>query len=124
MFLPKALVELAEIALVFRDLANKNERLLDEVLVNDLENLVLLQSFSPDVGRKVFRVDNTLDEVETLGNEIFTGVENPADVKLDVITLLLQLKEVRSTLGDEEKGLEFELTLNGEVLDSEMIKRW
>jgi hypothetical protein len=113
--LAERLVKLVEIVLVFRDLAEKVEGLLDEVLANDLEDLVLLQGFSRDIERKIFRVDNTLDEVEILGNEIFTIVhdEHAADVKFDIIALLLRLKEVKgSALRDEDNGFEFELTLD------------
>jgi len=89
--LAESLVELVEILLVFHDLADEVERLLDKVLADDLEDLVLLQGFSRDVERKILRVDNTLDEVEVFGDEIFTIVhdENTADVKLDVVALLL-----------------------------------
>jgi hypothetical protein len=82
-------VELVEIVFIFRDLAEEVEGLLDEILANDLEDLVLLQCFSRDVERKTFGVDNTLDEVEILGDEIFTIVhnKNAADIKVDIVVL-------------------------------------
>jgi len=97
--LAKNLVELVEILLVFHDLADEVERLLDKVLADDLENLVLLQGFSQDVERKILRVDNTLDEVEVFGDEIFAIVhdENTADVKFDVVALLLRLEKVEGS---------------------------
>ena len=48
--------------------------------------------------------------------------ENASDVKLDVVALLLRLGKVEgSALGDEDNGVEFELTLDREVLDSKVI---
>jgi len=51
----KMFVELVEVLLVFRDLADEVEGLLDkdQVLADDLEDLVLLQGFSRDVERKI-----------------------------------------------------------------------
>lgn len=69
-------------------------------------------------------ISHTLDKVEVLGNEVLAVVhdEDAADVELDVVALLLGLEEVkRRTLGDEQDGLELELTLDGEVLDSKML---
>jgi hypothetical protein len=83
-----------------------------------------LQSLSRDVKGEIFRVDNTLDEVEVLGNDVFAIVhdENAAHVEFDVIALLLRLEEVEgSALRDEEDSLEFELTFNRKVLDSKVI---
>ncbi len=83
----------------------------------------MLQGFSRNVERKILRVDDTLDEVEILGNEIFTIVhdENAADIKFDVVALLLRLEEVeRSVLWDEDYSLKFELTLDRECLTA----RW
>jgi hypothetical protein len=117
-------VELVEVILVLRNLAEEVKRLSDEVLADDLEDLVLLQGFSRDVERKILRVDNTLDKVEVFGNEIFAVIhdEDTADVKFNVVAFLLRLEEVEgSALGDEDYGLKFELTLNREVLDCKVI---
>jgi hypothetical protein len=117
-------VELVELLLVLGDLLEELKRLLDDVLLDDLHDLVLLESLARQVEGKVLRVDNTLDEAEPLGNEVGGVVsdENTADVKLDVVLGLLGLEEVEgSALGDEEDGAELKLTLNGEVLDSEVV---
>ena len=48
--------------------------------------------------------------------------EDPAHVQLDVVLALLVLEEVEGgALGDEEEGLELELALHGEVLDSQVL---
>lgn len=48
--------------------------------------------------------------------------EDTSNVKFDVVTLLLALKEVEGgAFGNIENGLEFELTFDGEVLDGEMV---
>ena len=98
--LAEGLVELGEVVFIFSNLANKVHGLLHKVLADDLEDFVLLESLTGDVKRKVFGVDDTLDEVEVLGNEVLTVVhdKHTADVEFDVIALLLRLEEIeRST---------------------------
>lgn len=122
--LAEGLVELVKVVLVLGDLRDEVKALLDKVLADDLENLVLLERLTGDVERKVLRVDNTLDEVEVLGDEVLAVVhdEDTANVELDVVALLLRLKEVeRSTFGDEEDGLELKLTFDGEVLNCKVV---
>ena len=94
--LAKGLVELVEVVLVLGDLAQELEALLYEVLADDLEDLVLLESLTRDIEGQVFGVDDTLYEVEILGDQILTVVHNEdaPDVELDVIALFLTLKEV------------------------------
>jgi hypothetical protein len=99
--LAKGLVELGEVVFVFRNLADEVHGLLHKVLANDLEDFVLLESLMGDVKREIFRVDDTLDEVEVLGNEVLTVIhdEYTADVEFDVVVLLLGLEEIeRSTI--------------------------
>jgi len=117
-------VELVELLAVLGDLVEELEGLLDDVLLDDLHDLVLLQGLTRQVERQVLRVDNTLDEAEPLGDKVggIVGDEDAADVELDVVLGLLGLEEVEgSALGDEEDGAELELTLDGEVLDSEVV---
>jgi hypothetical protein len=83
-----------------------------------------LESFSGNVERKIVGVDNSLDEGEPLWDEVLTVVhdENSSDVELEVVLLLLVLEEVEwSSLWNKEKSGEFKLTLNGEMLDGEML---
>ncbi len=122
--LAKGLVELGEGVLVLSDLGDHLHGLLDNVLPDDLQDLVLLQSLTRDVEWQILRVDDTLDEVEVLWDEVLAVVhdEDTTNVELDVVALLLGLEEVEwSSLGDEQDGLELELTLNGEVLDSKVV---
>ena len=52
---------------------------------------------------------------QILGDELFTAVhdEDPPDVQLDVVLLLLVLKQVEgSAAGDEQQGPELELALH------------
>ncbi|CAG9942373.1 unnamed protein product [Clonostachys rosea f. rosea IK726] len=117
-------VELVELLLVLGDLLEELKRLLDDVLLDDLHDLVLLESLTGQVEGKILRVDNTLDEAEPLRDEVSSVIsdEDTADVELDVVLGLLSLEQVEgSTLGNEEDGTELELTLNGEVLDSEVV---
>ena len=102
--LAKCLVELGEVVFVFSNLADKVHSLLHKVLADDLEDFVLLQCLTGDVERKIFGVDDTLDEVEVLGNEVFTVIhdEYTADIEFDVVALLLGLEEIeRSTTNRE-----------------------
>lgn len=122
--LAESLVELVEGVLVFSNLGDHLKGLLDNVLPDDLQDLVLLKSLTRNVERKVLRVNDTLDEVEVLGDEVLAVVhdEDSSNVELDVVPLLLGLKEVeRCSLGDEQDSLELELTLNREVLDSKVV---
>lgn len=138
--LAKGFIELVEVVLVLRNLAEKVQAFLDNVLTDDLEDLVLLKSLAGNVKGKIFRVNDTLHEVEVFGDEVLAIVhdKDTANIELDVVTLLLGLEEIeRSTvkemshkralqdnplpLGKEEDGLELELTLDREVLDSEVV---
>lgn len=122
--LAEGVVELVELLTVLGNLVEKLKRLLDDVLLDDLHDLVLLEGLTRQVERKVLRVDNTLDEAEPLRNEVGSIVsdEHAANVELDVVLGLLGLEQVKgSTLGDEEDSTELELTLNGEVLDGKVV---
>jgi hypothetical protein len=97
--LAESLVELGEVVLVLGDLGEELQALLDEVLADDLQDLVLLEGLTGDVEGEVLRVDDTLDEVEVLGNEVLAVVhdEDTADVELDVVALLLRLEEIEGS---------------------------
>jgi hypothetical protein len=94
--LAEGLVELIEIVLVLRDLGEEVHAFLHNVLADDLENLVLLKRLTRDVQRKVLGIDDTLDEVEVLGNKVLAVIhdEDTANVELDVVSLLLLLEEI------------------------------
>lgn len=97
-------VELVELLAVLSDLVEKLNRLLHDVLLDDLHDLVLLESLTRQVEGKIFRVDNTLDEAEPFRDEVGSIVsdEDTADVKLDVVLGLLGLEKVEGgTLGHE-----------------------
>lgn len=98
--LAEGLVKFGEVVLVLGDLAEHVHAFLDNVLTNDLENLVLLESLTGDVKREILRVDDTLDEVEVFRDDVLAVVhdEDAADIELDVVALLLGLEEIeRST---------------------------
>jgi len=94
--LRKGLIELIEVILVLRNLAEDVHALLNDVFADDLQNLILLESLTRDVQRQVLRINDTLDEVEVLGNEVFTIVHNKdaADIELDIVALFLRLKKI------------------------------
>ena len=56
--LAEGLVELLEVVLVLRNLLNEVEALLNDVLADDLKDLVLLESLTRDVQRKILRIDD------------------------------------------------------------------
>jgi hypothetical protein len=122
--LAESSVKLVELLTVLGDLIEELKSLLDDVLLDDLHDLVLLESLTRQVEREILRVDNTLDEAEPLGDEVGGVIsdEDTADVQLDVVLGLLGLEKVEgSALGNEEDGTELELTLNREVLDGKMV---
>ena len=124
--LGKGLVELLVGVLVLGEVVEHLDALLDEVLLDDAEDLVLLESLTGDVEGKVLGIDDALDEGEPLGHDVLAVVhdENATDVKLDLVELLLgtALEHVEgSALGAEEDGAELELTLDGEVLDGGVL---
>lgn len=94
--LAEGLVELGKVLLILSDLADEVDGLLHDVLADDLEDLVLLEGLTGDVEREILRVDDSLDKVEVLGDDVLAVVhdEDTANVQLDVVTLLLALKEV------------------------------
>lgn len=94
--LAERFVELREVVLILGDLAEEIHALLDDVFANDLEDFVLLEGLARDVEGEILRVDDTLDEVEVLGNQVFAVVhdEDATNVKLDVVALLLGLEEI------------------------------
>ena len=49
---------------------SKTSSMHDEVFAIDLQDLVLLEGRTKDVEEEILKVDDTLDEVEVLGNEI------------------------------------------------------
>mmetsp|Transcript_16272 Transcript_16272/g.29323 ORF Transcript_16272/g.29323 Transcript_16272/m.29323 type:complete len:725 (-) Transcript_16272:113-2287(-) len=122
--LAERLVELVVVVLVIGNLTEHFEALLDNVLLDHLEDAVLLEHLTGDVKGEILRVNNTLDEVEPLRDDVLAVVhdENAADIKLDVVRLLLLVEHVeRSTARGKQNRLELELTLNTEVLDGKMV---
>ena len=97
--LAEGLVELLEVVLVLGDLLEKIKALLDNVLADDLKDLVLLERLTRDVQRKILGVNNTLYEVEVFWNDILAIIHNEdtADIELNVVALLLRLKEVEGS---------------------------
>jgi hypothetical protein len=93
--LTEGLVELGKVVLVLGNLTEKFHAFLDNVLAYDFEDLILLECLARNVERQIFRVDDTLDEVQIFRNQILAvHDENAADVKLDVVALLLRLEEI------------------------------
>jgi len=117
-------VEFIIVLLVLCDLRDEFQSLLDEVLSDNLQDLVLLERLSGDVQRQVLGVDDTDHEVEVFGDQLIVVLsdEHPPDVELNVVPLLLLLKQVeRSSLRGEQHSFELELTLNREVLDGKVV---
>ncbi len=85
--LAEGLVELLEVLLVLTNLSEEIHALLDDVLASDLEDFVLLEGLSEDVEREILGVNDTLAEVEVLGDEVLAAVhdEDVANVELDVV---------------------------------------
>lgn len=122
--LAELFVEFLEVLSVLADFLEELKTLLGDVLLDDLQDLVVLEILSADVEREVLGVDDTSDEAEILGDQFLAVVhdEDPPDVELDVVFLLLGLKHVEgSAFGDEDDGFELESSFDGELLDGEMV---
>jgi len=116
-----------EFFVIFGILLNFGEQFhnfFDDVFLNDFEDLVLLQEFSWNIKRKIFRINDSLDEAEAIWDQILAVVHNEdsSDVEFDVIFFLFSFKEVEGgSLGYEEDSLELELSLNGELFYGQMV---
>ena len=107
--LAELLVGLLVAALNFRGLPEKFHVLLDDVLAGDLEDPVLLEHLKRDVQRRIFRVNDSLGEVEVVGDEFLAVVHNEdtMDLQLEVaLSLLVIDHDEGGALGDGEKGVE------------------
>jgi len=69
----------------------------DQILLDDRQDLVLLESLTGDVQWRVRRVDNALDRVQTLWQKIIAVIhsEEAANIQLDVVALLLGPEEIK-----------------------------
>jgi hypothetical protein len=87
---------LVEVDLVLGNLSEEAHTLLDDILADNLEDLVLLKRLTRYVQGEILGVDNTLDEVAYFGDDVLAIVhdEDTANVKLDVVALLLAFEEV------------------------------
>ena len=105
--------------LVFVDLLDHVQSLAHQLLLDDLEELVLLQGFTGHVQWQIVGIHNTADEGQVLGHHVLKVVrdEDAAHVQLDLVNLLAVVLEhvVGSGLGNEQDGLEGNLSLSGEV---------
>eukprot|EP00080_Pristionchus_pacificus_P011895 PDM71915.1 hypothetical protein PRIPAC_38322 [Pristionchus pacificus] len=121
--LSEVLVELLEVVLVLGDLLEELDALLDEILADHLEDLRLLEHLTRDVQREVLRVDNSSDEVKVFGHQLVAVLHDEHTAHyLDRVLGLLVLEEIEgSALGHVEESTELELSLDGEVLDGEMV---
>lgn len=117
-------LELSLVFLVFCNFCEHFQAPFDNVFLDDLQHFVLLQHFSGNVQRQVVGVDDALDEAQPLRDEFLAVVhdEDPPDLQLDVVFLLLALEQVvRRAFGCEQHGLELELPLDAEVFDCEVV---
>jgi len=122
--LTELFVELLIVFSILGDFSNKFNTLLGNILLYNLQDLIVLKEFSADVKGKIFRINNTLDESKIFGNQLLTIVhdENSSNVQLDVVLFLLGFEEIEGgSLGNKEDALEFQLTFNGELLNSQVL---
>mmetsp|Transcript_50154 Transcript_50154/g.82618 ORF Transcript_50154/g.82618 Transcript_50154/m.82618 type:complete len:468 (+) Transcript_50154:273-1676(+) len=122
--LAERLVKLLVIILLLCNLREHLQALLHKVLLNHSQDLVLLQGLARDVQGKVLRIHNTFHEVQPLWHELLAVIhdEDTADVKLDVVPLLLGLEEIkRRPARDKKQGAEFKLALNAEMFHCEVV---
>ena len=117
-------IELVVVVLILSQIFDELHALLHQVLADHLEDLALLHHLTGNVEGQVFGVNHTPHKVQVLRDDVLTVVhdEDSAHVQLDVVLLLLVLKQVEgSTLGDEEQSTELQLPLHREVLHTHNI---
>jgi len=122
--LTELLVEFLVVIGLFLDLVEHLDALLDQVLLDNPEDFVLLEGLPGNVQRQIFGVNNTLDEGQPFGNNLFAIIhdKHPPDVEFDVVFLLLTLEHVkRLPPGDEQELFELELTLDAKVLNLQLV---
>ena len=108
-------VEFLVVVLVFTDFVKQFHAFLDEILADDLQDLALLERFTRDVQRKIFGIDDALDEAQVFGDQLLAVVhdENMTNVQLDVVSFLLVFEHIKwGSFRDKEKRTEYELTLH------------
>merc|ERR1719235_3020792 len=122
--LAELFIELLVVVLFLRDLRKHLEALLHQVFLDHSENLVLLKRLARNVQRQILRVHHALNKVQPFRHELIAVVhdEDTANVKLDVISLLLGLEEVeRSTARHEDQCPELQLPLHAEVFHGQVV---
>ena len=113
--LAELLIEFLVVVGIFSQLTKEFHTLLDNVLPDDFQDFTLLKHLTRDVQWEIFRVYNTLDKVEVLGDDVLTVVhdEHSTYIQFDIVLLLLVLKEVkRCPFWYKEESTEFQLTFN------------
>ena len=113
--LAELFVELLEVFSVFNDLMEELNALLGDVLLDYLEDLVVLQIFSGNVKRKIFRINNTSDESKIFRDQLFAIVHNEdsSNVQFNIIFLLLGFEHIEwSSFRNENNRSEFKTTFN------------
>ncbi|KAG9136503.1 hypothetical protein Leryth_014354 [Lithospermum erythrorhizon] len=122
--LRESLVELVVVFLVLSNLEEELNALLHQVLADNLQNLVLLQSFTRNVEGEILRIHNTLHKTQVLRNQLLTVVhdEHTTNIELNVVWLLLGIKEVKwCPLRKIENSLKLQLSFNREVLHGQVL---
>ena len=88
------------------------EDLLGQTTTDGSDLPVLLQNFTRDVEREVLCVDDTLDEAQVIGHQLFTVVhdEDALDVEVDAGLALTHEEIERRRRRNEQQRLVFEST--------------
>src|SRR6202050_5184056 len=98
----ECLMELLKVILVLSNLTKDIHTLLNDVLVNNLKNLVLLKGLMENIKGEIFRVDDTLNEVEIFKNDVFIVIhDEDIDVKLNIAVPLLGLEDIEKSIVSE-----------------------
>ena len=94
--LAEGLVELIEVVLILCNLSEDVQALLYDVLADDFKDLVLLQGLTGNIEGKIFRVDDTTDEVQVFRDDVLAIIHNEdtTNVELDIVALLLCFEEI------------------------------
>jgi hypothetical protein len=89
-------VEFLVIFSIFNQFSDHIDTSLGDVLLDDLQDFIVLQELSGNVQGKIFRIDNSLNEVKIFWDQILAVIHNEdsSDVQFNVVLFLFGFEHI------------------------------